>query len=258
MNTHTPWKYKTAALAVITLCLLISAPALQAAPETSGQTELNADEITYTAKTGVMAARGGVRLTQGTTVITGNSSEYNVRTKQAVVTGNVRVVRDGNTLTAAEVRSFNDMARFVATGNALLTHRDGTAAGPRLEYLPPSQYASITGGARLTGRDAVITARAVEAFLNENRAIAEGDVHIVSEGRNLDAVSDHAVYYGAQSMAELTGNVRAVQNGAVLTGNHVTLYLDDSAINADGRAKLVIQPKPAAPSETKTTDKGVR
>ena len=120
-----------------------------------------------------------------------------------------------------------------------------------MEYLPERKYARITGGSRLTSRDAIVTSSMAEAFFQEDRAVADGNVRIISETRRLNAVADHAVYYGINGKngkADLTGNVRAEQDGSVLTGNHVVLYLDDSALDADGRSKLVITPKPAVPS----------
>ncbi len=227
--------------------LLLIAPVLYAAPEqTTTSTQLEGDVITYTSKTGVMTAQGGVRMTQGKAVLTGDTGEYNTKTKEAVVTGNVKVIKEDSTLTAAEVRSFDDMKRLQATGDALLVNPNSTAAGPRMEYFPEREYANITGGARLTNKDAVLTSQAAEAFFKEDRAVADGNVHIVSDARKLDAVSDHAIYYGINGKngkADLIGNVRAVQDGNVLTGNHVIMYLDDSAMDTEGRSKLVITPK---------------
>ena len=238
-------------IVAITSCAMLLATGLQAAPEKeSVPTQLDGDVITYVSKTGVMTAQGGVRMTQGAAVLTGDVGEYNTKTKEAVVTGNVKVIKDGSTLTAAEVRSYDEMKRLVASGNALLVHKDGTAAGPRMEYLPDKQYAKITGGSRLTNKDAIVTSAVAEAFFQEDRATADGEVHIVSAARKMDAVSDHAIYYGINGKngkADLIGNVRAVQDGNVLTGNHVVLYLDDSAADADGRSKLIIQPKQTAP-----------
>jgi lipopolysaccharide export system protein LptA len=233
-------------IALTAACLLLVSPVLSAAPDSGPATELNADVISFSARTGVITAQGGLRMTQGATVITGEAGEYNTKTKAAVITGNVKVVKESATLTASEVQTFDEMTRFVAIGNAVLTHPSGSAAGPRMEYEPSRQYASITGGARLVNRDAVLTASSVEAFFSEDRATAEGNVHIVSEARKLEAVSDHAVYQGLNGKngrADLTGNVRAVQDGAVLTGNHVILYMDDSAMDSQGRSKLVMQPQ---------------
>jgi lipopolysaccharide export system protein LptA len=243
----------------MTVGLLLLVSGLYAAPEQkSPPTQLDGDVITYVSSTGIMTARGGVKMTQGSSVMTGEVGEYNTKTKAALVTGNVKVVKEGSTLTAAEVRSFDEMKQLVAIGNALLVHKDGTAAGPRMEYFPDRQYAKITGGSRLTNKDAVITSAVSEAFFKEDRATADGNVHIVSDTRKLDATSDHAVYYGINGKngkAELTGNVRAVQDGNVLTGNHVILYLDDSAVDAEGRSKLIIKPKQAAPVQPDNKDK---
>lgn len=242
---------RTIKLAALLLGILLLAPTLQAAPEPAKTTQLDGDVITYISKTGVMTAKGGVKLTQGNAVMTGDSGEYNTKTKEAVMTGNVKAVKEDSTLTAAQVRSYDDMKRLVATGDALLVRKDSTAAGPRMEYFPERQYANITGGARLTNKDAVLTAKVAEAFFQEDRATADGNVHIVSEARKMDAVSDHAVYYGINGKngkADLTGNVRVIQDGNVLTGNHVVMYLDDSAMDTEGRSKLVIQPKKTAPA----------
>lgn len=237
-------------------CLLLAWPVLQAAPAGNKQqpAQLEGDVITYASKTGIMTATGGVRLTQGNAVMTGNSGQYNTKTQEAVVTGNVKAVKETSTLTADEVQAHDGMDHLIALGNALLVHKDGTAAGPRMDYFHLKQYAKITGGARLTNKDAVITSQIAEAFFKEDRATADGNVHIVSETRKLDAVSDHAVYYGINGKngkAELTGNVRAVQDGNVLTGNHVILYLDDSAVDAEGRSKLILKPR-ETPKETPT------
>ena len=242
---------RTIKLAALLLGILLLAPTLQAAPEPAKTTQLDGDVITYISKTGVMTAKGGVKLTQGNAVMTGDNGEYNTKTKEAVMTGNVKAVKDDSTLTAAQVRSFDDMKRLVATGEALLVHKNGTAAGPRMEYFPERQYANITGGARLTNKDAVLTSNVAEAFFKEDRATADGNVHIVSEPRKMDAVSDHAIYYGINGKngkADLVGNVRVIQDGNVLTGNHVIMYLDDSAMDTEGRSKLVIQPKKTAPA----------
>ena len=77
-------------IAVLCVGLLLLTSGLQAAPEKDPvPTQLDGDVITYASKTGVMTARGGVKLTQGTAVMTGDVGEYNTKTKEAVVTGNV-------------------------------------------------------------------------------------------------------------------------------------------------------------------------
>ena len=54
----------------------------------------------------------------------------------------------------------------------------------------------------------------------------------------------------------MTGNARAVQDGNVLVGNTLNLYLDDKAMEGTGRARLVItnpNPNTGAP-QTKSAE----
>lgn len=234
-------------LKIFVVAILLSfGTAVAICAETDKPVELNADTIEYDSVQGIMTAQGSVRLTRDGAVLTGPSAQYNTKTKEALVTGGVKVVKEDTTLTAAEVRSYNDNY-LVATGQAVLVKGDNTLAGPKIEHWTDKQYSLVTGGARLTMPDGFMTADKVEAFHNEDRAVGSGNVHIISDTRKLDATSDQAVYYGAktgqQGKAVLTGNARAVQDGNVLTGNTLTIYLDDKAMDAQGRPKLVVKPQ---------------
>ncbi|SDF72439.1 LptA/OstA family protein [Sporolituus thermophilus] len=207
--------------------------------------ELAAETIEYDTAQGIAIAEGGVRITRGNAVMTGAKAEYNTKTQEALVTGNVKVVQDDATITADQVQAYQNN-HLVATGGVVLVKADSRLTGPRLDYYTDREYAIVTGGARLTTKDAVMTADKVEAFIAEDRAVGSGNVHIVSEARKLDATSDQATYYGAktgQGRVVLTGNARAVQDGNVLTGNTLTVYLDDKAMDAQGRTRLVIKPQ---------------
>lgn len=207
--------------------------------------ELSADAIEYDSIKGIMKANGNVRMVQEEAVMTGAQAEYNTKTKEAHISGNVHAVKGEATLTAEKVDSYEN-THMIATGNPVLTKGENKLTGPKIDYYSDKQYAIVTEGANLSMPDGVMTARQIEAFFNENRAIADGSVHIVSQTRNLDATSDHAVYYGSkeeQGKTVLTGNARAVQDGNVLTGTTMTLYLDNKTIDVTGRSKLIIIPQ---------------
>lgn len=233
-------------LLVIVLGILLSlsvATVLYA--QTSGSVELTADTIEYDSVQGVLTAQGAVKLVRDRAVLTGASALYNTKSKEAVVTGGVKMVRDDTTLTAAEVHSYNDNY-LVASGGAMLVKGENTLSGPKLEHWVDRQYSLVTGSARLTMPDGVMTADKLEAFHAEDKAVGTGSVHVISDKRSLDATSDLATYYGAktgQGKVILSGNARAVQEGNILTGNTLTIYLDDKAMDAQGRTKLVIKPQ---------------
>jgi len=236
---------KIAMVALAVLLSFVAAAGISAPADKP--VELTADTIEYDAATGVMSAQGAVRLTRGGAVLTGAAAQYNTKTKEALVSGGVKVVQEDATLTAAEVRSYQDNY-LVATGGALLAKGDSALAGPKIEYWADRQYSLASSPARLTMPDGWLTADRLEAFHGEDRAIARGDVHIVSDKRNLDATADQAVYYGGaktgvQGKVVLSGNARAVQDGNILTGKTLTIYLDDKAMDAQGRPRLVVKPQ---------------
>ncbi len=207
--------------------------------------ELSADTIEYDSVKGVMTAQGNVRMVQENAVMTGTNAEYNSKTKEAHVYGGVKVVQEDATLLAEEVKSY-DNNHLVAIGNPILTKGSSRLDGPQIDYYSDKQYAIVNGWARLQTEDSILTANQIESFFGEDRAVAQGDVHIVSDVRKLDAVADHAVYYGSkeqQGKTVLTGNARAVQEGNVLTGNTLTLFMDNKVIDVQGRSKLVITPQ---------------
>ncbi|OAM92746.1 lipopolysaccharide export system protein LptA [Pelosinus fermentans] len=207
--------------------------------------ELAADTIEYDSVKGVMTAQGNVRMVQENAVMTGTNAEYNSKTKEAHVYGGVQVVQEDATLLAEEVRSY-DNNHIIASGSPILTKGSSQLEGPQIDYYSDKQYAIVNGWARLQTEDSILTANQIESFFSEDRAVAQGNVHIVSDVRKLDAVSDHAVYYGSkeqQGKTVLTGNARAVQEGNVLTGNTLTLYMDNKVIDVQGRSKLVITPQ---------------
>jgi len=231
---------------VLAILLSFGTAAAICAETPNSPVEMNADTIEYDTVQGIMNAQGSVKITRNKAVLTGPNAQYNTKTKESLMTGGVKVVREDTTLTAAEVRSYDDNY-LVATGQAVLVKADSTLAGPKIEHWVDKQYSLVTGGARMTMPDGWMTANKVEAFHTEDRAVGTGEVHIVSDTRKLDATSDQAVYYGAktgqQGKTVLTGNARAVQDGNILTGNTLTIYLDDKAMDAQGRPKLVVKPQ---------------
>lgn len=233
---------------VLAIILAASSAAGLYAAQKDTPVELTADTVEYDARSGLMLAQGGVTITQDTAVITGAQAEYNTKTREAYVTGGVKAVDGDTILTAAQVRSY-DNKHLIATGDSLLIKGDSRLEGPQIEYFSDRSYALVNGWARLTSPDGVMTADKVEAFSQEDRAVGSGNVHIVSEVHRLDATSEQAVYYGPKAAQNaniviLTGNARAVQDGNVLTGNMLTLYLQDKAMEAGGgRNKLVIKPQ---------------
>ncbi|MGL5512351.1 MAG: LptA/OstA family protein [Sporomusa sp.] len=236
------------AVMAVTLAVILSAGSLLvwAAPQPSAKTpvEITADSIDYDSASGLMQATGDVRITQGAAVITAKAAVYNTKSQEGHLTGGVNAVNQDATLTADEVKTYKNNTQLIALGGAVLTKGDSRLSGPTVEYNSETQYALVPANGKIEMNDGTMTADKIEAFIAENRAIGAGSVHIVSAVRKLDATADMATYYGqpkGQSKVILSGNARVLQDGNVLTGELLTLRLDEKAAEAQGgRPKLTI------------------
>lgn len=209
--------------------------------------EVSADSLEYNSSTGVITAQGKVVIKQDNATITGVTAQYNMKNKEAHIFGDVKLVKEDIKLVADEVQSF-DNNHIVASGESLLlTKGTDSLKALKLDYYTDKEYACTSGGfAELVMNQGRMSADKIEAFFAENKALGTGNVHIISDANNLDAISDYAEYYSAQNgetgRVILSGNARANQDGNILTGNKLTLYMGDKAADAEGRAKLVIKP----------------
>lgn len=232
-------------MAVVALLVLSAATGLQA--KAANPFQIEAEAIEYNSKTGQMQASGanGVKLTQGTMTMTGVKADYNTKTQAGIVTGNVKAIQDTMTLTAEQVEA-KENQQMTATGNVILVKESNRLYAPKVDYFGDRQVAVVEKNAKMITTDGVITSDRLETYFSEKRSVAQGNVLIISEQRNLQARADHAVYYEAQSGQQgrivLTGNARAVQDGNTIVGQTLTLYMDDKAVDATGRTKVVIAP----------------
>lgn len=205
--------------------------------------KMNANSIEYDSKKGVLNANGNVVIVQDGATLTGQKAVYNMKKKQGIVTGGVEMDRDGAHLTASQVEIVDNNV-FTATGNVDLTKDGSRLTGPRLVYHTQNENAVADGGATLTTEDGTLTAPRIEAFVQKDEAVATGGVQIDSPQRNMTATSDTAHYYGektGQSKIILKGNAHAVQDGNEITGNELTVLLDDSELQSRGDSHLVIE-----------------
>lgn len=229
----------TTIILAFTACAAIAAPA-------AGTVELTADVIEYDAPQRTMTAQGNVQLRRDGMTMTAPQLSYNTSTREAAATGGVRAVQDKTIITANEIRSY-DNARVLAQGSAVVKSGEKHLNGPVIEYFTDKEFGILPQGGVLRTADGTLTADYLETYVQAEKALGRGNVHMVSPQRNLDAVSNMAEYFGAaqgRSQIILTGAVRAVQDGNVLTGNRVVLYFDDQVMDATGRPKLIIAPKP--------------
>lgn len=218
MNVNKMWI--TAAL-----CMAMTVPLYAAANK---PVDITADTIEYDAKSGQTVANGNVKMTQEDAVITGTKATYNAKSNVGEIDGGAHLVKGDLDMVCEKVTSL-DQNHIVAFGDVVMKKAQNTLYGPKVDYFSDREYAIIESDARLVTPDGIITANQLESFMQENRAVATGNVQIHSDTKKLDATSDVANYYGAegeQGRIVLTGNAVAMQDGNTLRGNTLTLFLD--------------------------------
>ena len=191
-------------------------------------TELSANSIEYNTQSGIMTANGNVVMTQEGARISGAHAVYNSKTQEGHITGGVTADKDDLHMTAGEVFT-QGTNMLIASGNVAAHKADKTLTGVRLEYNTDTDYALMPNGGTITAADGAISGDKLEAYMKDDHFIASGDVHILSQTRNMEAYSDNADYYSQEDgKIVLTGNAVAMQDNNTIRGNTLTLYMGNN------------------------------
>ena len=217
----------------------------------SEESSLAADQVDYNMNDGTITAEGNVLLRYGTGMATGSKAMYNTNTQEAYLIGNVIVVRDGMRLTCNQL--INDgYGHMQADGNVYIEQKveptpdkpQGdlrTFTGEHVDYYPDDrQHIVIPTGGIAKSYDGTFTANYMEGWIDDQYYVGQGNAHLVSPPKQLEAGGDRIDYYAAENgKAVLSGNAWAIQENNRLKGNRVTVYLADEP------------KKPAQPSDAK-------
>lgn len=218
---------------VAALVALLPALAMGAAKQ-SEPASLDADEVEYNTKTGIVTATGNVLMKRGISRVAGDKAMYYTNTQEGFVEGNVVAVREKMRMTCAKITT-DGQDHMLATGGVVATQEDKTFKGDHIDYYPnQNEYVQIPTGGVATSNDGTFTADYMEGWLGEERYVGIGNVHVVSPPRNLEAGGDRVDYYAKErGKAILTGNAWAIQENNTVRANRITIYLAE-----DGQAKV--------------------
>lgn len=102
---------------VIGLAIVVGSDELQAqAPQSAGQLSISADSQEANTGTGVIVARGNVRIEYPARKVTATAEQatYSSKEKKIILTGNVSLIQDENRINAEKVTYFIDKGLFQA------------------------------------------------------------------------------------------------------------------------------------------------
>lgn len=152
-----------------------------------------------------------------------------------ILTGHVKVVHGQTTLTCDKATAREADKIIIAEGNVKVVDSKNsmTLTCGYGEYYRDRKYVVAMKGPVLTStkngqRPLVITADLMEMYTDDNRGIATGSVHVVSEQTN--ATGAMAVYFGKQDKIELTGEPVAWERDSRLVGRKMTLILRNQKV----------------------------
>lgn len=102
--------------AVFNLVGLVAVPSVKAQTPKAGEITLKSDIQESNSQTGVVTARGNVKIVYPARQIqaTAAQAQYYSRERRLVLTGNVYVLQSGNSLRAEEMTYLIDEGRFIA------------------------------------------------------------------------------------------------------------------------------------------------
>ena len=184
-----------------------------------------------------------------------------------VARGNARVVQNGPSLQADYIEAHYEegggstsITRILATGNNLKVEGDGivVTAKDSLEYFQVENKFVAKGNAVATQEKNTIRADTLTAWFKDSgstsnsgdngleKALAIGNVVITTPAEK--ATGNQATYNGSTSVAELTGNVKIMQDNNILEGARATVNTKTGisqlfAGSESGRVKGIFFPK---------------
>ena len=253
-------------MAALAAAMLVSSIAI-AAPQNDEPSEVNADAIEYDMNTGIVTAEGNVLLKHGATKATGLHALFNVNTKEARLLGNVIVVREDMRITCNALAS-NGQGYMAADGNVIATQNlapnekypEGdtrTFTSEHIDYFPDDRkhFVIPTGGLAESRVEGTFTADRMEGWIDDEHYIGDGNAHLVSPARNMEAGGDNVDYDGKDAgKAVLSGNAWAYQDNNTIRGNRLTVYLADDG-NLKATPKFEMPPMPAPPEKISPEEK---
>lgn len=110
-------RYLGLIVATLLNTVMLTAPQISEAQSTKpGSITLKSDVQESNAKTGIITARGNVRIDYPARQIqaTATQAQYYSRERRLILTGNVYVIQEGNSMRAEEMTYLIDEGRFIA------------------------------------------------------------------------------------------------------------------------------------------------
>jgi lipopolysaccharide export system protein LptA len=201
-----------------------------------GETILTCNRATEFINAGRYELFGNVAYVDTAKSLFGDKFNYYEATKIAYVDGNVRLLDSTKTMTADKL-VYNDEKNIAdATGNVFLSDEKEKVVivGDDAHYRRDDGYAKITGHGALTKTDTTdadtlkIYGKVFQMFDDGDRFLVTDSVRVVRG--EIEAFCDTLEYFEKESIIKLGNSPRVHQGRQYLTGNSVSLLMQESDV----------------------------
>lgn len=213
-------------------------------------TRIKADYIQYNTKTGMTQLKGNVIIYRDNGTIKASDGEYNTQTKAGSLTGGVSGRQDDAEIISDSIIMHAGGTHITAKGNAYIKKADKALKAEQVEYYEDKDFMETVGNhAELVMDDgSYLKANYINYDMKNGTALADGNVNIKSDVRNLVASADKASYdTNEDGIITLTGNAKATQNGNTIESDTIkivnTKMANKQVARATGSVKIVYLPK---------------
>ena len=212
---------------------------------TRGRTLLRAPRIRYDQRARVVAAEGGVELTEPGISMAADAAELRLADDRVRATGRVKVVstRDESPVEvrAVQVDGVLRTRTFTATGDVSLTRGDATLSGRRLDYDDATRIAVASGEPAARFREAVVTAETITLVIEQESLRAEGSA-TVRRGE-LTGGARRVEVRSREGTIRLVGDAQLARGRDRVTADEIQAALDGSRIVTRGSSRVVVTPR---------------
>jgi len=214
-------------------------------PDRNDKIILTADEQIFNLKTNQLTAKGRVRIKKGKLTVSCQQAFLNSGTQEVMVSGGVELIQGKVKLTCQKAKVSLDKEEVKAEGKVVFTSENLTLSSGELRFKAQTKYvlATLSPEAHFLreGKMTTLTALQIETILEEEKAIAKGEVKITQE--NTQASCDLLTLYNKEQKAELVGNARATQGENNLSGEKLIIFFKEQRMIAIGETKVIVIPK---------------
>ncbi|MGH2396798.1 MAG: LptA/OstA family protein [bacterium] len=219
---------------------------------TRGTMTVRATSMTYDSRQQIVRASGAVNFTDPSATLSSAQATFWLQEERLLAEGGVSgTFREGGQethLRSQSLEAWRKDRRGIATGDVQIRRGEFTLASSRVDFLEMQHKATATGRSTVTTPEGQLSADRIEALLDREEGVAEGNVEISIRtrgdpaGQPIEGRAPKATLRRSDGIAVLSGGATVRQGQNTATAQEITIDLQRNRVVATGQAHLVLYP----------------